>query len=78
VRIALPESHIIGVGGISTGADAVEMMMAGANAVQVGTASFADPAATWRIAQEAALIAKKRGAGSWEDILSLVHRHKYN
>ena len=78
VRIALPNSHIIGVGGISTGADAVEMMMAGANAVQVGTASFADPAATWRIAQEAALIAQKRGAASWEDILSLVHRHKYN
>jgi len=78
VRIALPESHIIGVGGISTGADAVEMMMAGANAVQVGTASFADPAATWRIAQEAALIAKKSGAATWEDILSLVHRHKYN
>jgi dihydroorotate dehydrogenase len=54
------------------------MMMAGANAVQVGTASFADPAATWRIAQEAALIVKKRGASTWEDIVSLVHRHKYN
>ncbi|MEY3656909.1 MAG: dihydroorotate dehydrogenase [Actinomycetota bacterium] len=74
VRVALPSAHILGVGGISTGADAVEMMMAGANAVQVGTASFADPSATWRIAREAAIIAQKRGAASWGDITSLMHR----
>ena len=74
VRAALPSAQIVGVGGISTGADAVEMMMAGANAVQIGTASFADPSATWRVAQEAALIVQKRGASSWADITSLVHR----
>jgi dihydroorotate dehydrogenase (NAD+) catalytic subunit len=74
VRVALPSAQILGVGGISTGADAVEMMMAGANAVQVGTASFADPSATWRIAREAAIIAQKRGATSWGDITSLMHR----
>lgn len=74
VRAALPLARIIGVGGISTGEDAVEMMMAGADAVQVGTASFAEPAATWRIAQEAALVAQKRGATAWSDITSLVHR----
>lgn len=74
VRAALPDTHIIGVGGIASGADAVEMLMAGANAVQVGTASFAEPAATWRVAREAALIAQKRGASSWAEITSLVHR----
>ena len=73
VRAALPDIHIIGVGGIASGADAVEMMMAGAAAVQVGTASFAEPAATWRVAREAALIAQKRGASSWAEITSLVH-----
>lgn len=73
VRAALPSVPIVGVGGIATGADAVEMMMAGANAVQIGTASFADPSATWRVAQEAALIAQKRGAANWADITSLVH-----
>lgn len=74
VRAALPSVDIVGVGGIASGRDAVEMMMAGANAVQVGTASFADPAATWNIAREAALLARARGAASWSDIVSLVHR----
>jgi dihydroorotate dehydrogenase (NAD+) catalytic subunit len=42
---------IIGLGGIATPEDAVEFMLAGASAVQVGTASYADPRATERIAQ---------------------------
>jgi dihydroorotate dehydrogenase (NAD+) catalytic subunit len=47
---------ILGLGGIVTPEDAVEFMLAGATAVQVGTASFADPRATERIA---------RGMESW-------------
>jgi dihydroorotate dehydrogenase (NAD+) catalytic subunit len=42
---------IIGMGGIITAEDAVEFMLAGATAVQVGTASYADPRATERIAK---------------------------
>jgi dihydroorotate dehydrogenase (NAD+) catalytic subunit len=42
---------IIGLGGIATAEDAVEFLLAGATAVQVGTASYADPRATERIAQ---------------------------
>jgi dihydroorotate dehydrogenase (NAD+) catalytic subunit len=42
---------IIGLGGIATPEDAVEFLLAGATAIQVGTASFADPRATERIAQ---------------------------
>lgn len=75
VRRALPDVGIIGVGGIRNGTDAIEMMMAGANAVQVGTASFADPGATWKIACHASRIAVRRGASSWSDVVSLVH-HK--
>jgi dihydroorotate dehydrogenase (NAD+) catalytic subunit len=41
---------ILGMGGIVTAEDAVEFLMAGATAVQVGTASYADPRATERIA----------------------------
>lgn len=52
VRAALPTVPIIGVGGVASGWDAAELMLAGANAVQVGTATFADPAAAWRIQQE--------------------------
>lgn len=40
---------VVGMGGISTGEDAVEMMMAGAKAVQVGTAVFTDPYAPLKI-----------------------------
>ncbi len=43
---------ILGVGGIQTGEDAVEFLMAGASAVQVGTASYADPRAVEHVAEE--------------------------
>jgi dihydroorotate dehydrogenase (NAD+) catalytic subunit len=43
---------IIGIGGIATGIDAAEFLVAGASAVQVGTANFWDPQAPIRIAQE--------------------------
>lgn len=56
VRMVWEAAHavkipIIGLGGITTPEDAVEFMLAGATAVQVGTASYADPRATERIAQ---------------------------
>lgn len=43
---------IIGMGGVTTGKDAIELMMAGASAVQVGTAIFTDPYAPIRIIRE--------------------------
>ena len=43
---------VIGLGGIRTGEDAAEFLMAGASAVQVGTANFWDPEAPCRIARE--------------------------
>ena len=43
---------ILGMGGIRTGRDAVEMMMAGADAIAVGTAIFADPTTPVRVARE--------------------------
>ncbi|MGH9271024.1 MAG: dihydroorotate dehydrogenase [Ilumatobacteraceae bacterium] len=45
VHAALPDVPIIGVGGVATGWDAAELVLAGATAVQVGTATFADPRA---------------------------------
>jgi dihydroorotate dehydrogenase (NAD+) catalytic subunit len=49
VHAALPDLPIIGVGGVSTGWDARELLLAGARAVQVGTATFADPRAPRRV-----------------------------
>lgn len=45
---------IVGIGGIVTAEDAVEFMLAGATAVEVGTASYADPRATERVAKHLA------------------------
>jgi dihydroorotate dehydrogenase (NAD+) catalytic subunit len=52
VSRALPGVPIVGTGGVTTGRDAAEMLLAGAHAVGVGTATFADPRATIRIARE--------------------------
>jgi len=41
---------VIGIGGVSTARDAVEFLLAGASAVQVGTANFADPSAARKVA----------------------------
>jgi dihydroorotate dehydrogenase (NAD+) catalytic subunit len=49
VRAAFPGAAIVGVGGVSTAEDAVEFVMAGADAVQVGTATFLDPRAPVRV-----------------------------
>jgi dihydroorotate dehydrogenase (NAD+) catalytic subunit len=51
-RQAFPDAGIVGVGGVMTGEDAAEMLAAGADAVQVGTATFADPRAPARILAE--------------------------
>lgn len=57
VRMVYEAAHavripVIGMGGISTAADVIEFMLAGAAAVQVGTASYWDPCATEKIVNE--------------------------
>jgi dihydroorotate dehydrogenase (NAD+) catalytic subunit len=52
IHAARPDLPIIGVGGVSTGWDARELLLAGATAVQVGTAIFADPGAPLRVLRE--------------------------
>lgn len=51
---------VIGLGGIATGEDAAEFLIAGASAVQVGTASFWNPGATAKIASELELFLKQQ------------------
>jgi dihydroorotate dehydrogenase (NAD+) catalytic subunit len=48
-RVDVP---ILGVGGIRSGADAVQYLLAGASLVEIGTASFADPRAAERVIEE--------------------------
>jgi dihydroorotate dehydrogenase (NAD+) catalytic subunit len=51
-RKAFPEAALVGVGGVGTGRDAIEFLRAGADAVQVGTATFRDPRAPWKVLRE--------------------------
>jgi dihydroorotate dehydrogenase (NAD+) catalytic subunit len=51
-RRAFPLAAIVGVGGVNTGYDAAELLAAGADAVQVGTASFVDPRASLRVLEQ--------------------------
>lgn len=67
-----PDLPIVGVGGISTGEDAVEMLRAGASAVQVGTASFADPRATGRVLAELTALADRIGVSRIADLVGAV------
>ena len=52
VSAALPQVPIIGAGGVMSGTTAVEFLLAGARAVQVGTATLVDPHAPARVLQE--------------------------
>jgi dihydroorotate dehydrogenase (NAD+) catalytic subunit len=61
VHAALPDLPIVGVGGIATGTDAAELVLAGACAVQIGTATFADPRAPGRILDELEAWAHRTG-----------------
>jgi dihydroorotate dehydrogenase (NAD+) catalytic subunit len=70
----IPGVPIVGVGGVSNGLEALEMMLAGASAVQVGTASFADPRAAYRIAGELCKWAERNKISSWSEVIGLSHR----
>lgn len=72
VRQAHPDLAIVGVGGVASGWDAIELMVAGAQAVQVGTASFAEPRACARIADEMVTFAAKRGIPCLADFNAVV------
>ena len=72
VHQALPDVPIVGVGGVACGWDAAELLLAGAAAVQVGTASFADPRATQRVQDELITWALSRGLTSLADIAALA------
>jgi dihydroorotate dehydrogenase (NAD+) catalytic subunit len=75
VREALPELPIVGVGGVACGWDAAELMLAGAQAVQIGTATFADPRACARVHAELVTWARVRGVARLEQLNRVLWPH---
>lgn len=73
VHAALPDLPIVAAGGVASGVDAIEFLMAGARAVQVGTATFAEPAAVGRIQDELARWCADHGVGDLEEIIGVAH-----
>ncbi len=73
VHEALPELPIVGVGGTSSGTDVVEFLLAGASAVEVGTATFADPRAPRRILGEFEQWCQRHGVESVAELIGGAH-----
>jgi dihydroorotate dehydrogenase (NAD+) catalytic subunit len=72
VRQALPGLPIIGMGGIRTGLDALEFVLAGASAISVGTAIFGDPSAPVRIMAELEKALSQRGFSSLREAVGFA------
>jgi len=73
VHEALPDVPIIGVGGASSGADVVEFLLAGACAVEIGTATFADPRAPRKILAEFEKWCERHGVSSVPELIGGAH-----
>ncbi|MCW5199140.1 dihydroorotate dehydrogenase [Desulfobulbus sp. F1] len=67
---------VIGIGGISTAEDAVEFLLAGATAVQVGTANFYDPSAAEKIISGLADYLRRQGEQRVSDIIGTLDTGK--
>jgi dihydroorotate dehydrogenase (NAD+) catalytic subunit len=72
VKQALPHLPILGMGGIRTGLDALEFVLAGASAVSVGTAIFGDPTAPVRVLAELDAALDERGFASLADAVGFA------
>lgn len=74
IHRALPNTPILGMGGITNGAEALQFVLAGASAVSVGTAVFGDPSAPERINRELAEILASKGFARFSDAVGVAQR----
>jgi dihydroorotate dehydrogenase (NAD+) catalytic subunit len=74
VHQAFPNIPIIGMGGVSNGRDAFELVLAGASAVSIGTASFSNPTAALSIKNELSALLTEKGFSDFRDAIGFAHR----
>ena len=65
---------IVGLGGIMNGRDAVEFMLAGATAVQIGTANFIDPTTTVKVIDYIADFLKRHNMSSAKELIGAMQK----
>jgi dihydroorotate dehydrogenase (NAD+) catalytic subunit len=76
VARALPGLPIIGIGGIATAEDALEFLVAGASAVQVGTATFYDPSASERVLDDLTNLLAEAGVADVRSIVGTLRSNR--
>jgi dihydroorotate dehydrogenase (NAD+) catalytic subunit len=76
VHAALPKIPILGMGGVSSGRDALELILAGASGVSVGTASFGNPNALITIQNELRDLLAARGFATMSQAIGFAHREE--
>ncbi len=72
-RKMFPNAPIIGVGGVAHGVDAVEFLLAGANAIEVGTATFYSPTAPLRVRNELQAWCEKHHVNTLNELIGAAH-----
>lgn len=65
---------VVGLGGIMNGRDAIEFMLAGARAIQVGTANFVDPSVTMKIIDYMEDYCQRHGISDINDIVGMINQ----
>ena len=74
VHQAFPKVPIVGMGGVSTGRDAFELVLAGASAISIGTANFGNPIAAINIKHELSELLVEKGFKTFQDAVGFAHR----
>lgn len=74
VHQAFPNIPIVGMGGVSSGRDAFELVLAGASAISIGTANFSNPSAAINIKNELSALLTERGFNDFRDAIGFAHR----
>jgi len=74
VHQAFPNIPIVGMGGVSNGRDAFELVLAGASAVSIGTASFSNSTAALSIKNELSALLTEKGFSDFRDAIGFAHR----
>jgi dihydroorotate dehydrogenase (NAD+) catalytic subunit len=74
VHQSFPRIPIVGMGGVASGKDAFELILAGASAVSIGTANFGNPTAAMKVKNELADLLIQKGFTDFRDAIGRAHK----